>query len=151
MNFQDILNLILGFFSGSTSLITPVVDSTMHLEVQRLTKTADGIFGKLYINGTYECDTVESLVHALPANTYTLSLYNSPDHGCICPLLDTAEIGRTYCEIHIANFPSQLLGCIGLGSSIDGDGVDSSGIAFTVFMSKFKLPADITIVENYSV
>lgn len=148
MNWADIFNQILSIFTSSQA--APVVDSTMHLEVQRLTKTTDGIFGKLYINGVFECDTVESLIHALPANTYTLSLYNSPDHGCICPLLDTSAIGRTYCEIHIANFPSQLLGCIGLGSSIDGDGVDSSGIAFQTFMKKFKLPADITITENFN-
>jgi hypothetical protein len=140
MNLQDILNFILSLFT---------TDNTMHLKVVRTSKTIDGIFGQLFINDVFECDTVESLVHALPANTYSLSLYNSPDHGCVCPLLDTSAIGRTYCEIHIANYPSQLLGCIGLGESLDGDGVDSSGVAFEAFMKKFKLPADISIVEDY--
>lgn len=152
MNIIELIQMLVSMFTnkGTTVPVNPVVDNTMHLKVERLTKTIDGIFGKLYINGVYECDTVESLVHALPANTYSLNLYNSPDHGCICPLMDTSTIGRTYCEIHICNLPSQLLGCIGLGTSVDGDAVDYSGVAFNAFMAKFKLPSSISITENYT-
>lgn len=151
MNWDTILQAILSLL-GQHTVVNPSsnqTDDKMHLKVLRKTKTTDGIFGELYINNVFECYTVESLIHALPANTYNLSLYNSPDHGCICPLLDTSSIGRTYCELHIANFPSQLLGCIGLGTCVDGDGIDSSGVAFNAFMVKFKLPADIEIVESY--
>ena len=147
MDWNDLLQFLFSLFSKPAQ---NQIDNKIHLKVLRKTKTNDGIFGELYINDVFECYTVENLKDALPVGIYNLSLYNSPDHGCVCPLLDTTAIGRTYCEIHIANFPSQLLGCIGLGTCVDGDGIDSSGIAFEAFMAKFKLPADIEIVENYA-
>src|SRR5579863_3556024 len=148
---MDWVQFILSIFSkAQVNNIAPnQTDGKMHLKVLRKTKTDDGIFGELYINGIFECYTVENLKDALPAAIYNLSLYNSPDHGYEVPLLDTSAIGRTYCEIHIANFPSQLLGCIGLGVSDDTDSVDSSKAAFDAFMLKFKLPADIEIIESY--
>lgn len=62
----------------------------------------------------------------VPVGTYTLIPYVSPRHGatyCLHnPLLNiygTGTIppgGRSYCEIHSANWASQLNGCIALGS-----------------------------------
>jgi hypothetical protein len=66
----------------------------------------------------------------VPAGVYELVPYTSPIHGrtfCLlnsdlkimgCDSLSPAEVSRGYrsfCELHSANFPRQLLGCIGIG------------------------------------
>lgn len=65
----------------------------------------------------------------LPAGDYTLALHDTPKHphtwALVNPTLGvyhepgdvphTAEFCRTACLIHIANYPDELEGCIGVG------------------------------------
>ena len=88
--------------------------------------------------------------------TYAAEVDLSPRLQYLCPhirvpLRDQAAGGDAGLRIHKANTPSQSLGCIFPGESIDGDAVDSSGVAFESLMS--FLPQDgseftITISTN---
>lgn len=63
----------------------------------------------------------------VPPGLYELVPYDSPVHGTTWCLHNPAlnifagippEGGRAYCEIHSANFASQLQGCIALGTAL---------------------------------
>lgn len=56
------------------------------------------------------------------------------------PLRDQEAGGDAGLRIHIANDPSQSLGCIFPGEQLDGDAVDQSGLAFNDVMK--LLPQD---------
>lgn len=61
-------------------------------------------------------------VSCIPVGTYACSLRFSPHHGYAVFGIDAVP-GRMNCEIHAANLPSQLLGCVALGQrrgEIDG-------------------------------
>lgn len=78
----------------------------------------------------------------IPAGTYTAERYDSPHHGYpVFRLIDVPA--RAFIEIHIANLPSDLLGCIGVGESFGtvtkkngetGPGILGSAVAFNAFM-----------------
>ena len=53
--------------------------------------------------------------------------------------------GRTYIEIHEANYPSQLEGCIAVGDEIDGDAVDDSKSTDIKLESILKNKTDLQI------
>ena len=86
----------------------------MQMVVQRQQRGALAISGEMFIGGTHACYTLENLLDAIPAGTYAVTLYDSPKFGRVMPLLNGVP-GRSYIEIHPANFPQQLLGCIAVG------------------------------------
>lgn len=81
---------------------------------------------------------MERTAVAIPTGSYSAHLEDSPHFGFPTPHIDVP--GRTYIELHPANYPSQLEGCIALGSTIDGDALDNSRAAFDRLMS--YLPTD---------
>ena len=108
----------------------------------------NGTYGKMgREDGTHVAYTCERSKNdpdypCIPEGTYTLSRYNSPKHGPNTWQFDEVP-GRTYIQIHIANWPSELLGCIALGSSFGlsakGEkGVYSSKVAYLMFMNETK-------------
>ena len=100
----------------------------------------------------YTCERSENdkTNPCIPENIYLLERYNSPKHGPnTWQFMDVS--GRTYIQIHIANWPSQLLGCIALGVSF-GDtpdesehGVLSSGVAVGRFMKETENEKHIVV------
>lgn len=75
----------------------------------------------------------------VPSGAYTAERYFSPHHGFdVFRLIDVP--GRDYVEIHIANLPRDIEGCIGLGSAfgvVDGaHGIVGSRTAFKAFMAQ---------------
>lgn len=85
----------------------------------------------------------------VPEAIYTLSRYDSPLHGKRIWQLDNVP-GRSYCQIHIATWPHELLGCIGLGTmrmtSPTGEpGVGYNSAAFKQFMQLTHDEEQITL------
>jgi len=87
---------------------------------------------------------MERIAVMIPLGTYTAQLSLSPHFGFETPHLTVA--GRTYIEIHPANYPSQLEGCIAVGEQIDGDALDYSDAAFSSFVK--LLPQTVPFVVS---
>lgn len=93
----------------------------------------DGTFGKLVI-GTFTCATVErpwldnqNDISCIPEGTYFCKLLPATTNiaagmTVAYQLMEVPD--RTFVEMHVANFPKDVKGCIGLGKYIaeDSDG-----------------------------
>lgn len=128
--------------------ITPS-SSPIMLRIERRTLSQDGVFGKLFFNGQYVCETCENLSKEIPEGLYNAVLDVSPRLGYLCPhihvpIRDTAAGGDAGIRIHKANEPCQLEGCIATGDTIDGDAVDNSKDAFDLLMS--RLPKQFQVL-----
>ena len=144
----------------------------MKLEVHRIAKKNEYTIGRLYINGKYECDTLEDCDRgltqdmpleeikakkvygktAIPTGTYDIDMNTvSPKFekrswakpfGGKLPRLVNVP-GYEGVLIHPFNKASESLGCIGVGkNSIKGMITDSSH-TFMSLMSKYLLPAKV--------
>lgn len=104
--------------------------------------------GGLYINGSWQCHTIEDTYHPvkiygetrIPSGYYDLGLrteggmhqdYSSrfQFHRGMIHILDVPEFEWVY--IHIANYASELLGCIGVGMTRGDNAVQSSVRAYS--------------------
>lgn len=85
---------------------------------------------------------MERTAVAIPAGTYRGAKRYSPHFGMTVLGIDVPN--RTDIECHPANLPSQLLGCIAVGGSIDGDALDNSRAAFDEMME--VVPEEFTVV-----
>jgi hypothetical protein len=108
--------------------------STGHLKIRvtRLEYTDYGVFGHLETDG-FDCVTLERDDTLVPPGTYKVTMYDSPHNKCVVPLLHVP--GRSFIEIHVANWETQLQGCIAVGESRDGKGICHSRDAFNQLMS----------------
>lgn len=109
-------------------------------------ETADASFGDMVYEegelGRQLGVTMERTAVIVPKGTYNAHLEMSPHFGFQTPHIDVPH--RTYIEIHPANYPSQLEGCIALGTAKDGDALDNSKRAFDSMMD--VLPQEFTVV-----
>lgn len=96
----------------------------MNLRVNRFLIGTEGIVGRLMINGLPQCYTLENRDLAIPPGEYPVTFYDSPKHGPV-PLIQGVP-GRDFIEMHIANYPKELLGCIALGLSHGNDYIEAS-------------------------
>lgn len=105
-----------------------------------------GVYGKLTL-GDFECYTVERprldnapSVSCIPIGEYGVArgYYNAGAYDCV-DILDVP--GRSLIKIHVANVPSELAGCVALGSKpgwYKGQwAMLNSGTAFAEFMREF--------------
>lgn len=98
----------------------------MLIKVTRTHKSADGIFGTLQIDADpFKCVTLENLAQAIPVGIYDVFFMWS-DHfhqimpHIIVPAIPSANLPkRIAIEVHWANYPVQLEGCIALGTEED--------------------------------
>ena len=111
------------------------------LLVKRTKTTSDAFFGEIYFNGAFVGYSMERIGVAIPAGTYGATLAYSGHFKRLTPHIAVPD--RTYIEIHPANWPSQLEGCIAIGSAIDGDALDNSGVAFEKLMK--LITGDFTV------
>ncbi len=125
----------------------------MNLEILRSAALCDsnGSFGTLSIDGEPVCATCEQPWNdnkadhsCIPEGAYQLLPYDSPAHGPTIVfhnpdlgiygtpvMIPVGKAGRSLCEIHNANWPFQLKGCVAVGAHVmdlppNGRGVNSS-------------------------
>jgi hypothetical protein len=102
-----------------------------------------GTRGECFDGDTFLFHTIErpnlGEITCIEEGWYTAKRYYSPLNKCLVWLLQNVP-GKTFIELHIANWPHELLGCIAPGKDIQTSptgepGVISSGIAFHEFMA----------------
>src|SRR4051812_23563577 len=113
--------------------------------LQRLTQDDYATFGQLVDgDGVRLMVTLElpwrdnhPQTSCVPAGIYSAHRRLSPKHKCELFQLDNVP-GREACQVHIANWPDQLLGCIAVGVSAGSPegkrGVIASRAAFEGLM-----------------
>ena len=74
------------------------------------------LFGQLYVDGEYFCDTLENTDYAIPSGFYRLRVTMSPRFRIYLPLLD-GVIGRSGIRIHAGNTIDHTEGCILVGEA----------------------------------
>ena len=127
---------------------------TMLIEVKRLEFKDTHTVGKLYINGSYECFTLEDAVRngtkvigktAIPIGTYKLIIDASTRFKQDMPhILDVPDF--TGVRIHAGNTSADTDGCILLGSTWAGkDFIGNSKIAYKKFFDKLKQNKTVSI------
>lgn len=119
----------------------------MKLLLTRTKKTPNAIFGKLYINNTFLCYTLENSSLAIQTGSFDVILYKSQKWGYAVPLLLNIP-GRSWIEIHIGNTKADTEGCILVGQSMSDDAITESHQAFEDLLTKLTFPAVITISES---
>lgn len=119
----------------------------MTLRLVRQPHTAVTTFGVLFVDGFFQCVTLENSLKIIPAGTYEFEYYNSPKHKKIVPLLKNVP-NRSMIEIHIANWAYELQGCIAVGTKINETMLTESEAAFTKLMKTiYPKPGTIRIEE----
>ena len=129
----------------------------MKLLLQREPKGKDWTFGKLFVNGVAECDTLEDRVRdvagrpvkewkvpgrtAIPRGNYKLTLHNSPRFKTVLPMLIDVE-GYSYVLIHWGNFHEDTEGCILVGKGRTASAIINSKVEFARLFRKIKQAMD---------
>ncbi len=125
--------------------------------INRTRSGPEGTFGELRIddpNSDVICSTVElpwnnnhPRTSCVPCGTYIFNTYHSPVHGDVWMTNDVP--GRSLIEIHAANWPSDLLGCIGVGCDYCEDLEGKPGVTDSVNTLKSLrslLPPQIQVI-----
>ena len=130
----------------------------MLLIIARTSKTKDGIFGNLCIDGNpFKCVTMENLNKEINPGVYELNFTYSPHFNRIMPHLivpdhDLSAGGDAGIRIHWANFPAQLEGCIAVGTKLEGDSIDESLVPFNQLYAIIngQTPITVKVMEDYA-
>lgn len=124
----------------------------MELTLNRTKLLPTSTLGTLNVDGIFFCYTLErptsdsggEAPYSIPSGEYVVAMRWSPRHNMNVPgIMDVP--GRTDIEIHPANYPSQLLGCVAVGHTQDTDYVGESVLAFQALMEKIQNEKDLTI------
>lgn len=110
--------------------------------------TPAGVFGKMYYSGEEICFTLENPADLIQPGTYSAQLDKSPHLGYVCPHLwvperDAAAGGDAGLRVHVANYISQLRGCVAVGLQPRPDCMEQSQAAFDKLMA--VLPQEFTV------
>ncbi len=106
----------------------------MYIELERIEKDCSCI-GELWVDGVKRFYTLEPK-NPIPKGEYNITLYDSPIHGYLVPLLNGVP-GYAYIEIHIGNSIKDTQGCILIGMSKNTNIILESTKAFLIFMLKY--------------
>lgn len=124
----------------------------MNLNLIRYLFQPNATIGKLSVDGVFQCYTLERVADgkntpdesAVDEGTYKVTKrWSEHFKREVLGLCDVP--GRSDIEIHVANFPHQLLGCIAVGTQQTRDCVLNSEAALNDLMAKFQDPCTITI------
>ena len=88
----------------------------MYLKLIRNKPQGKALFGQLYVDGEYFCDTLENTDYTIPTGFYCLRVTMSPRFKIFLPILD-GVIGRTGIRIHAGNTIDHTEGCILVGEA----------------------------------
>lgn len=119
------------------------------LNVQRNRATVNATGGKLFINGTFECFTLEprqlqtfGKPFCIPVGTYHYRVQHSQRFHR--PVICVANVpGFSAIEVHPGNFPQDTHGCTLVGTSEGTDFVGHSDTAFTALLVKIPWEGEI--------
>lgn len=114
----------------------------MKITLKRDQFREDCTLGQLFIDGIFECYTLEPPVRkdkprAIPLGTYKLEMYNSPSNKRKVPLLLNVP-GFDMVEIHIGNFPKNSKACVLTGKDRGSNYLLDSRLAFDALMKKVQ-------------
>lgn len=127
----------------------------MRILVKRLHYTANSIVGEMYVNGKFECYTLEDIERkvkvtgktAIPKGTYDVAITMSNRFKKRLPLLLNVP-NFTGIRIHSGNAAIHTEGCILVGRTRSTDFIGESRKAFKSLFDKLllsKTPITITI------
>lgn len=102
-------------------------------------------FGVLFVNGVFECHTLEDVVRAqkiagetaIPAGVYAVEITASPKFGRRLPLLLNVP-NYSGVRIHAGNQSRDTEGCILPGRGRNGDALTQSMLAFSELFRKIE-------------
>jgi hypothetical protein len=144
----------------------------MHIDIirKRSLSSPTGEYGRLLIDGALFCATCEQPwnnnlqgASCIPEGDYRLLHFDSPAHGPTVvfhnpalnifgtpAMIPAGRSGRSLCEIHNANWPFQLKGCVAVGQQLmeispHGLGVNSSVPTFQALMQIMASAREITV------
>ena len=116
----------------------------MNLHIVRYSFSPKSLIGKLDIDGVFFCNTLENAEKAIPEGTYEARIRYSHKNGRdvigLYGIKDHSDI-----EIHPANEPEQLEGCIAVGDHTAPDWIGNSQQTFGKLIAAFREPAIIQI------
>jgi hypothetical protein len=122
----------------------------MQLEVRRKTFTVRSTIGELYVDGKFECYTLEDVVRyttkvfgqtAIPAGVYKVIITFSNHFKKDLPLLVNVP-NYEGVRIHSGNTDADTEGCILVGTVAAPDYVGNSRVAFNRLFAKLKAAKD---------
>lgn len=125
-----------------TSTFKNVIDQVLTIQRNPAMATTDALFGDMKYNDRWIGITMERTAVAIPEGTYRGYKRDSAHFGMRVVGIDVPS--RTNIECHPANLPSQLLGCVAIGESKDGDALDNSRKAFDEMM--VIVPEEFTVI-----
>jgi Family of unknown function (DUF5675) len=126
----------------------------MQLKVVRQIFTQNSTIGQLYVDGQFECYTLEDVVRpekvygetAIPAGLYAVTINVSARFGTRLPLLQNVP-EYTGVRIHPGNTKADTLGCILVGQTKSTDSIGASRAAFAALMPKLEAAARRGAIE----
>lgn len=129
----------------------------MYIQLVRERFTDKTTIGRMFVNGTFECYTLEDKDRyledggekvygktAIPRGTYEIELTMSNRFKKILPLLKNVPY-FTGVRIHTGNFAEDTDGCILVGTTDGDDFIGHSRDAFNALYEKMKDEERITI------
>lgn len=119
----------------------------MKLKLVRTDLTPQSTIGALYIDGAFECYTLEDAVRpdgvkiygetAIPRGTYTVDITASPRFKRDLPLLIAVK-NYVGVRIHPGNTAADTEGCILVGRRKGKDRIEESRLAFDALFAKLQ-------------
>ena len=126
----------------------------MLIEVKRFEFKDTYTIGKMYVDGVYECYTLEDVVRkgakvygqtAIATGTYNVIINHSNRFNRDLPLLENVP-NFTGVRIHAGNTSAHTEGCILVGTTWSGkDFIGNSRVAFNKLFEKLKKAKTATI------
>ena len=113
-------------------------------------------FGKLYLNGKFQCFTLEDTVRnekipaktAIPKGTYKVIINKSQRFKKLMPLLLNVSLFEGI-RIHSGNTENDTEGCILVGNSRGHNGLSMSRVAFDALMVELRKYKEIEITIEH--
>ena len=117
----------------------------MQIKVVRQVFTGNSTIGQMFVDGKFECFTLEDMVRpvkiaeetAIPAGSYKVTLRMSPHFKVRTPALDKVPNYENVL-IHFGNNKADTHGCILVGQSKRIDSIGKSVAAFNALMPKLE-------------
>lgn len=140
MNWQDLFNQILSFFSTKTP-VTPISSTSgmNTIYLKRRPVTSAGVFGTITLSwDSWTGESLENTTLIIPTGTFNLEWHVSPHlNNATVPMLINVP-GRTEILIHWGNVESCSEGCILCGIVQDGNSIDSTQTACQQLYAKIN-------------
>lgn len=124
----------------------------LKLVVKRDPSTLKSTSGKLYLNGVFECYTLEDIERskkiygetAIPKGTYKVKLTYSPKYKRLMPLIcDVPSFAGI--RIHSGNSAEDTEGCLLVGQTRGVDSIGFSRTAYAKLFTKLQEANSITL------